>query len=36
MEVHAFPKDISMKMNVITRLGIKLTHYDITVQHISH
>ena len=33
--VHAFPKCISPKMNIITQPGFELTFYDVIVQHIS-
>ena len=34
--VHAFPKGISLKVNVIAWLEFELTYYDVTVQHVSH
>ena len=34
--VHAFPKGISPKGNVIEPLAFKFTYYDVTVQHVNH
>ena len=34
--VHAFPKSISPKVNIIVQLEFKLTHNDVTVQHVWH
>ena len=34
--VHTFPKDISLKMNIITQLDLELSHYDVAVQYIDH
>ena len=34
--VHAFPRDISSKVNVIPRLEFDLAYYDVGVQHISN
>ena len=36
MGVHAFPKRISPKVNVIAGLELKLVDCDVTVQHVSH
>ena len=35
-EAHTFLKDISLKVNVITQLGLKLVYYDVAVQHINY
>ena len=35
-EVHAFPKGISPKVNVIARLVLELAYWDITFQCVSH
>ena len=34
--VHAFPKGICMKVNVIVWLKSEITYHDVWVQHISH
>ena len=34
--VHAFPKDISSKVNMTAWLGFELAYYDIIVQPVSH
>ena len=34
--VHTFPKDISLKGNVIVELEFELANYDVLVQHFSH
>ena len=31
--VHAFPKGISLKVNVIAQLDFEFIHYDVAVQH---
>ena len=31
-----FSKGISLKVNVILRLGFELSNYDVTIQHFSH
>ena len=31
--VHAFPKGISLKVNIIAQLEFELTHYDVAVHH---
>ena len=36
MGVHTFPKDTSLKVNIIAQLEFELTYYNITVQHISN
>ena len=36
MEVHVFPKGISLKVNVIARLEFELLYYDVAVQCICH
>ena len=36
MGVHTFPKDISLKMNVIVRLEFELAYNNVAVQHIYH
>ena len=33
--VNTFPKGISLKVNAIAQLDIKLVYYDVTVQHVS-
>ena len=35
-EVHAFPKGISPKINVITRLEFKLANFKVAVEHFSN
>ena len=35
MSVHAFPKSIIPKVNMIVRLEFKLAYHDVTVHHIS-
>ena len=35
-EVHAFPKSITLKVNLIARLEFELTYYNVAVQHISN
>ena len=32
MEVHAFPKVISLKVNIIVWMEFELTYYDVAVQ----
>ena len=34
--VHAFPKSIYLKVNVIARLTFELAYNDVVVQHVSH
>ena len=34
--VHAFPKGITLKVNIIALLEFELTHGDVTVKHISN
>ena len=34
--VHAFPKGISLKVNVIELLEIELTYFEAAVQHFNH
>ena len=34
--VHAFPKSISLKVNIIVQLGFELAYYDVEVQDVSH
>ena len=34
--VHAFPKSIISKINVIARLKFEPVYYDVTVQHVGH
>ena len=34
--VHAFPKSISLKLNVIAWLKFEVIYYDVAVQHVSH
>ena len=34
--VHAFLKDISLKVNTIAWLEFELAYYDVAVRHISH
>ena len=34
--VHAFPKSISPKVNMIVKLELKLTNFNAGFQHISH
>ena len=36
MEVHAFLKGISLKVNVISQQEFKLSSYDVTVQNINN
>ena len=35
-EVHAFPRGIDPKVNVIIRLETELVYYDVTVKHVNH
>ena len=35
-EAHTFPKDISLKLNVIERLEFELAYFEATVQHFSY
>ena len=35
-EVHAFPKGICPKVNVIERLGFELAYDNVPVQHVNH
>ena len=35
-EVNPFPKGISLKVNIIMQLEIKLAYYEVAVQHFSH
>ena len=34
--VHAFPKCISMKVNIIAQLEFELTYFEVRVEHFSH
>ena len=34
--VHTFLKGISLKVNVIVQMEVKLAYFKATVQHISH
>ena len=34
--VHAFPKGINPKVNVIAQLEFELAYYDVAVQYVSH
>ena len=36
MGVHAFPKGISLKVNVIEQLEFELGYFDFTDQHFNH
>ena len=35
-EVHAFPKGISLKVNVIVQLEFEFVYYDLVIQHFNH
>ena len=34
--IHAFPKGISSKVNVIARLELELAHFKAAVEHFNH
>ena len=34
--VHAFPKGIGLKVNIIARLGFELSHFEVAVQYFIH
>ena len=36
MGVHAFPKDICLKVNIIVPLEFEFTYYNVTGQQVSH
>ena len=36
MEVHTFPKDISLKVNAIAWQEFELAYFKVAVQHFKH
>ena len=36
MGVHAFPKSINPKVNIIAQLGIELAYFETAVQHFRY
>ena len=34
--IHAFPKGISPKVNVLARLEFELAYYDVKLKHVRH
>ena len=36
LRVYAFPKGISLKVNIIAQQEFELAYYDIAVQYVSH
>ena len=33
---HTFPKDISLKMNVIVQVEFELAYFEVAIQHVDH